>query len=1214
MSSSSLVIQTSSDVAPRGSGPGARAARDLTLAGSPTWSLRIEGRRLAIVLQHAPLPGGAELGELVVHLPHVSFPFDFRDGIERFRHHRGEAESLEVLIDARVVLDWLYAVSKGQIAGSAQDDALVLAGRSPEGTRFTVRARLMPDRPDGRDGRDGREEHQPAGEPLLVLSLYQVRVYGPTAEPWPLLAGRILDLLPPELVAQRTLTTVKLRFVRRALAWALTGLGWKAPDARLLRPRGIELREGRFGARFTSRAEDESVATLAMGDDEAFEATRLRGAFERFVEDLELKRHHGQVDRLLSEGRTREALAEVYRALDGPARPGFLAERLIGICASQPVLFEEGERVCRELLEAAPSYEPALCGLVAIHLGRGRPDEAAVELERLADLTLAVPGTSDMPREDANAADLTRASLLAQSDPEASRGALERVLERAPDHEEALSGLIALAEAEGDLRRALPLYKRLLFAARSRDRTRQAGLRLARHALDRREPEDARVLLKVVLEAAPDDFEAQLALADVEAQEGHGQEAQRILEAALRNVPTSAPEQAVEVIVRLARLLLEALADPAKARRVLWRAGDLQSLPDASLVELAELAVRAREPVLALRYAGQLQPASPLWAPAQAVRARALVERGDTRAALTAITEVLKREPDSSEALELLERCAPDPSRRELLVHELHDSAKKVAAGAPRARILHRVAVLYESLGLRWDAVEPLAEAVFAWIPTPGSDTAADLQLADARAARLMDLQAEFGLWPDHQRAGALRLGWLPSRAEGEGRGTLGVHTRIDVLVALGRAALDELGDALAARPFLEEATRLSPRHAAANELLWRALEAQGAHATGPALVQALTRLETLRADDAGKDAARIRLAEVQLDVLGAPGQARATLTRLGQAALSDPRVPTLRARAGLVTGVSARPATGPVPSVAAPAPAPAPESTRPADLFLAAVRAADAGDGVAARKLLRQILTADPSFTPARELLVILPEDDSVERVEPTIAAKVVETDRIEAGLDKATERFFANDLPAARKLLDDVLALDPDVVPALELLVEVAAGQGDHRARARALERLVELVFDVRASATYLRQLADERHALGEVDGAHEARLRYLRLAPLDLATWDLWRGALDAAERADVLEARAEALEEAGEAARARATWQEAAHAYLDAGDPDVALIVAERAGAPDDPTTLDLVYRAERAAGRLDRAREAARRLAPLYLEGPERDALEAFAAG
>ena len=427
--------------------------------------LRIEDGHVSVVLEQAVLAGGAELDQLVVRLPHVGFPFDFQDGIERFRHHRGEADEVAISVEARLLLDWIHRASGGRISGRATDDSLVLMGTRGD-ARYTVRARFLPD-PSG----------PPAGgDPTLLLSLYDVRVYGHVPEPWPRLASELLDVLPEELVAERTLTTARLRLVRPALLPLLAGMGWKLPDLGGLVARGVELRAGRLTARFESRlaSRPEVVALEAVSD------RVYRGAMERFVEDLELKRHHGQIDRLLETDQVRVALAEVYRAQDGPPTPGFLAQRLIGISAARPILHDECERVCRALLEVAPDYVPALCGLTSVAMAARRVDEAAALLERLVELH---DGLSD--REDATCADLTLAALVRDTNGDEARAALERVLARTPDHDEALEALISMAEAADDPASALPLYKRLLFSSRSPARTREAGVRLARHALTR---------------------------------------------------------------------------------------------------------------------------------------------------------------------------------------------------------------------------------------------------------------------------------------------------------------------------------------------------------------------------------------------------------------------------------------------------------------------------------------------------------------------------------------------------------------------------------------------------------------------------------------------------------------------------------------------------------------------------------------------------------
>ena len=107
---------------------------------APGCALRVEDGRVAVVFSGAALPGGVSLGELVVHLPHVGFPFDFREGIEQFRHHRGVAWSVELGLDLRALGDRAVALSGGAISGvRVLDDVLVVSGRH-EGARFTARS------------------------------------------------------------------------------------------------------------------------------------------------------------------------------------------------------------------------------------------------------------------------------------------------------------------------------------------------------------------------------------------------------------------------------------------------------------------------------------------------------------------------------------------------------------------------------------------------------------------------------------------------------------------------------------------------------------------------------------------------------------------------------------------------------------------------------------------------------------------------------------------------------------------------------------------------------------------------------------------------------------------------------------------------------------------------------------------------------------------
>ncbi len=1187
--------------------PGGEWGREPTALHGPVWGLRIDGGRVSIVLQGARLPEGAVVHELVVQLPHVGFPFDFREGVARFRHHRGQADGLTIAVEARVLLDWLHRASGGRLTGRAFDDMLVLSGRLDAGPRFTVRARFFPD--DGEDA--GARGAEAPDEPLLVLSLYDVRVYGRHDEPWPLVCRRILDLLPERLVAERSLTTARLRLTRPALMWALSALGWKLPDLSRLRPVGVELRDGRLVARFASTDLVGPLVTLDAMPDGA-----LRGAFERFVEDLELKRHHGQIDRLLEAGQVREALAEVYRALDGPPRPGFLAERLIGICAARPILYDEGDKVCRALLAQAPTYAPALCGLAAIALGRGRPEEAAVQLERLS-AALGAPSE----REDATCADLTLAESLRGVDAEEARLALERVLDRSPDHEEALEALIALAEDAGDTAATLPLYKRLLFAARSGERTRDAGLRLARHALERKQPEEARVFLRVVLEASPADLDAQLALSDVETQQGNVAEAVRLLETALRVVPPTDGDLMMRIVSRLAALALGPLRDPVRARRVLWRAVDVVGLGDEAALELARQAIAAGEAELADRYGERIGHKSPLWPRAACLRARAWLLRGARERAWATALEVIERSPGDGEALELLEQCATDVGGRERLLTVLREALERASTGAERARLARSLARVYEALELDWDAIGPYEQVLR---EAPGAP------LAEGVGQRLLELYGRFGMWPEHQTLCRAALGRVSDPGE-----------RVPLLVRLGRAALRELGAADEARGPLEEAVRLAPRRIEGLELLRDALEALG---DGAALAPVLQRLEAIHPDERVRFAARLRLAEVQLDALGAPGQARATLARLPASEQGGGRVRDLKQRLGLL---APEPAAGGVQAEVRPtAPAPKAEvvvaAGRPESAYDEALARADRGDVAGALERLERLFEAEPLHLPGLELARLLAvEAGDVERalevadtllelmvsrsarralleelvaqtpaghearrrrwaamlaalegprpaaaaapavakaveapaaaveapaaregrreaeeaLPQPVAARVDEGDELQRLLGEAAEHLFAGAWPAARAALERALAIDGDCVPALELLAEGLREQGEFEALERALGRLADLAFDAEQTLAYLRErgevLAD---GLGDVEGAAEVWARYLDWQPLDDAVMQRLAGFYGRegrhAELAALWGRRAERAQEAAEEAfEARPLERAAARARLE-----------------------------------------------------------------
>ena len=246
---------------------------------------------------------------------------------------------------------------------------------------------------------------------------------------------------------------------------------------------------------------------------------------------------------------------------------------------------------------------------------------------------------------------------------------------------------------------------------------------------------------------------------------------------------------------------------------------------------------------------------------------------------------------------------------------------------------------------------------------------------------------------------------------------------------------------------------------------------------------------------------------------------------------------------------------------------------------------------------------------------------------LDATLDAKADEADRLDAAMEAAEGRLHAGDAAGARAALATALAVDPDYVPALELLAEVLRSGGAPHERVAVLERLLATVFDADLSAATLRELghvkADDLH---DLDGALPHFRRYLLWRPLDAEVFERVRRKLTAdgrpGELAELYERKAEAWEdaEAGGAdpvtayRRAAVAWREAAALHLGAGRPAAAAAVATRGLAlvPDEPELLETLVRACAATGDGPGARAAFERLAPLLLEGPHRRELEALA--
>ena len=690
----------------------------------------------------------------------------------------------------------------------------------------------------------------------------------------------------------------------------------------------------------------------------------------------------------------------------------------------------------------------------------------------------------------------------------------------------------------------------------------------------------------------------------MEVQEERPEQAARILSGALRSILPGDAALLIEVIVRLARLSLDELGEPSRARRALWRAAEIDLDQDQALA-LARLSLPAGDPDLAERYVARVERADEAWPEAATLLARAHLDRGHKREALQTALEVLEALPAHERALALVEEAATGIEVRQQLLNRLRRAADTIPDGAPTARLQRTVARLYESLDLVADALEPYERALAA---DPTGAHAGEIR------TRLLDLYGELGMWRRHQALCHELLQTTDEPAE-----------RVPLLMRFGRVALDELRIPETARTVLAEAADLAPRRVDVLMALWAALEALERPGE---VIGVLRRLEIVHPDEAERALAGIRLAELLLDEHKAPGQARIVLARLPARAGLDPKVEGLRRRAGLA----------PVDAAIMDDPA------RASAWYDAAVTLADAGDVDAALVRLDRLLAVDPGHGPATQLADMLvgaalggdvapspPESaPGSDPLPAAVAARLDASEAVSRLVTEARERLDAGERDAADAVLAQILSADGDCVEALEMRAVRLEEEEAWEELASLLQRLADLAFDAPRTLAFTSQrarvLADR---LGEPAAAAAVWSQYLTWQPLDDEAFGWLSGWYEQHEEwtllAELYAARADAADERSHDApdptpydRDRA-WARLAEARirlrkLDA--PLEAICACEHglAVSTEHPELLELLVRALAMTNQRDACRTTVDRLLPHLVDGPLKEEMVLLRGG
>ncbi|MFO0585704.1 MAG: hypothetical protein U0229_25765 [Anaeromyxobacter sp.] len=427
------------------------------------FELRLERGTAHVRLARVPVVDGLELEVLDLLVPDVRFPFDVGAGSGQFRHRLSDLDELGVaaapeLAERTVAAAGPEALGLLDLRIAFREGFAEIAGRLAGGTRFTLRAGLVP-----------------SGDRGVAVVLHAPRLYGPAALPEGALvhAGRRLlaalgeDALPEDPVS---------RLLRRVLA----PRGWKIPRAVDVRLARAEIVAGaaRLG---WSRA---AVPAAVSADPDLLAAEEGARTFATAEALLERGDH--------------EAAREAYLATPAASGHPFAAERLLGLLALDDRFHDEALDLAQAWLARRPGFPAALGAEAAVRIARGEDARAARALADLAE------GAAARGEVFSALAAAETAFGLAGADAIDARRAAEVALQVRRDHVPALRALRDLALAAGDREALVRASRRLVAYDADPAHKARAHAQLGELLLGT-DPAAARLHLDQALRHAPDE-------------------------------------------------------------------------------------------------------------------------------------------------------------------------------------------------------------------------------------------------------------------------------------------------------------------------------------------------------------------------------------------------------------------------------------------------------------------------------------------------------------------------------------------------------------------------------------------------------------------------------------------------------------------------------------------------------------------------------------
>lgn len=555
------------------------------------FSLRLEQGQGRLVLGERRLSDVLSVEVLQLGLRHVPARLDMTDGVERFRHAYTRLDALTVSLEDQdlggLIRRRTPASPLQELDLRLADGDVVLAGEVFDGVPFVCRARMEP--------------ASLGGERALLVSVYELRLYGPCRASAPEVAALILQAAGlGEALAGPTCAVFDP--VDRLCAEIFAELGWKLPDRTGLRLTEARVDAGRVRI-VATRAEAHRGGLRPVGPAES-PAGPMR--YRRFLADYEAKTLYAAIEADVGAGRLERAAAAYERQLELHPEHPFLVLRLLQLWLARSETRVEADALARAHLERYPDDFDALVALGVVLQGQGNGVAAAEQYRRVARVAERQGDTIEAAQAWCGVA-----RAVAAREPALAIEALERALVLRRRLPGALRSLADLYERAGNLLGAVQARERLLTTEGPGPERVRLLLELGRLALERTgDAEAAAGWYERVVDEAPEEVEAWLGLSTAHERAG-------------RLLP------AVRALDRSAALLQQR-GDVRRAARVLVRLGDLwRDLPEGGA---ATAALRYRQALL-------LEPSQPS---ALLGLAEAAAAEGDARRARTHLEELLR--------------------------------------------------------------------------------------------------------------------------------------------------------------------------------------------------------------------------------------------------------------------------------------------------------------------------------------------------------------------------------------------------------------------------------------------------------------------------------------------------------------------------------------------------------------------------------------------